>query len=130
MISIDTNIIIRFLTKDDKKQYELAYALLQTKDIYVSDTVILETEWVLRYAYEFSSEQICEALEFFLGLQNVKLTNPKMVFMAIKWCRKGLDFADAFHLALSQQSESFVTFDKKFIKKASSTESSVKVTLP
>lgn len=130
MISIDTNIIIRFLTKDDKKQYEAAYALILANDIHVSDTVILETEWVLRYAYEFSPKQICEGLESFLGLKNVKLTNAKVVFMAIQWCRKGLDFADAFHLALSQQAEGFVTFDKKFIKRASSTGSSVKVTLP
>ena len=37
---------------------------------------------------------------------------------AIDWCRNGMDFADAVHLAQSKDSEAFVTFDKKFIKSA------------
>ncbi|MBF0199160.1 MAG: type II toxin-antitoxin system VapC family toxin [Planctomycetes bacterium] len=130
MISIDTNVIVRFLTKDDEKQYKKAYTLIDSNDVYVPDTVILETEWVLRYAYEFSPKEICEGLEYFFGLKNVKLTNAQIVFTAITWCRKGMDFADAFHLALSQQFEAFATFDKKFIKKATLTETSTKVILP
>ncbi len=52
MIAVDTNIIIRFLTHDDTKQYKKAFSIFSTQDVFISDTVILETEWVLRYAYE------------------------------------------------------------------------------
>lgn len=52
MIAVDTNIVIRFLTRDDEQQYQQAYALFQHYQISIANTVFLETEWVLRYAYE------------------------------------------------------------------------------
>lgn len=61
MISVDTNIIVRFLTHDDDKQYKKAFKIFNSNEIFIADTVILETEWVLRYAYKFSSENICNA---------------------------------------------------------------------
>ena len=51
MIAIDANIIVRLLTKDDDKQYQKAYRLFEQHPIFISETVILETEWVLRFAY-------------------------------------------------------------------------------
>ncbi len=80
--------------------------------------MILETEWVLRYAYEFSCEDICDALAKLFGLSNVHLSNPSHVAQAIKWHRDGLDFSDALHLTQCQQYEKLYTFDKKFAAKA------------
>jgi len=53
MIAIDTNIIIRFLTHDNERQYKKAFSVFNSQEIFIPDTVILETEWVLRYAYSF-----------------------------------------------------------------------------
>ena len=53
MIAIDTNIVVRFLTQDDEQQYQKSLKLFQEQELFISDTVILETEWVLRFAYEF-----------------------------------------------------------------------------
>jgi len=53
MIAIDTNIVVRFLTHDDAVQYKKAYKLFNEHDVFIADTVILETEWVLRFAYNF-----------------------------------------------------------------------------
>ncbi len=50
MISVDTNIIVRLLTKDDVEQFQQSLKLFQEEDIFICDTVILETEWVLRFA--------------------------------------------------------------------------------
>ena len=44
MIAIDTNIIVRLLTKDDTDQYNKAYNLFNEHDVFIADTVILETE--------------------------------------------------------------------------------------
>lgn len=44
MIAIDTNIIVRFLTRDDEKQYKKAYTVFQQNEIFIPDTVVLETE--------------------------------------------------------------------------------------
>ena len=82
------------------------------------DSVVLETEWVLRYAYNFSIDEICSALKNLFGLPNVHLSNPVFITQAIEWHEQGLDFADALHLAQSQQSKQLVTFDKNYVKKA------------
>lgn len=52
------------------------------------------------------------------GLPNVYLTNPVLIAQVIEWHKNGLDFADAFHLANSQNCSQFYTFDEKFIKRA------------
>ncbi|PIE41756.1 MAG: PIN domain nuclease [Gammaproteobacteria bacterium] len=118
MVAIDTNIIIRLLTCDDKKQYSTSLKLFREEQIYIPDTVILETEWVLRFAYEFKPEEVCEALRKLFGLPNVYLANERLVAQAIDWHEKGLDFADSFHLALCQGIPTLKTFDEKFIKQS------------
>ena len=118
MVAVDTNIIIRFLTHDDPRQYKKAFSIFNTQDVFISDTVILETEWVLRYAYEFSTEDICNALVKLFGLSNVHLSNPTFIAQAIEWHRQGLDFSDALHLTQCQQYDRLYTFDKKFSSKA------------
>ena len=53
MISVDTNIVVRLLTQDDEVQYQKSLEIFQSPEIFIADTVILETEWVLRFAYKF-----------------------------------------------------------------------------
>ena len=118
MIAIDTNIVIRFLTYDDEGQYQKAYKLFNEHDVFIADTVILETEWVLRFAYNFDTKQIAGALTRLFGLPNVHINHPSLVAQAIAWHLQGLDFADAFHLANSWQCKTFFTFDKKMINAA------------
>ena len=118
MIAVDTNIIIRFLTHDDAEQYKKSFSIFNTRNVFISDTVILETEWVLRYAYEFSAADICNALVKLFGLSNVHLSNPTFIAQAIEWHRQGLDFSDALHLTQCQQHDKLYTFDKKFSSNA------------
>ncbi len=118
MIAVDTNIIIRFLTHDDEQQYKKAFSVFNLHEVFISDTVILETEWVLRYAYQFSADNICHALLNIFGLKNIHLFNPEAVAQAIKWHEQGLDFSDAMHLAQCQECEKLYTFDKSFSAKA------------
>ncbi|MDZ8185172.1 MAG: type II toxin-antitoxin system VapC family toxin [Nostoc sp. ChiSLP02] len=118
MIGVDTNIIVRFLTQDDELQFQKSREIFQSQDIFIADTVILETEWVLRFAYKFKLDDVCTALRNLFGLPNIYLTNPSLIFQVIQWYENGLDFADAFHLALSQQCSEFYTFDEKFAKRA------------
>jgi predicted nucleic-acid-binding protein len=118
MIAVDTNIVVRLLTQDDANQYQKAYTLFNQHDVFIADSVILETEWVLRFAYQFDAGRIADALAHLFGLPNVHVNQPSMLAQAITWHRQGLDFADAFHLASSQQCKTFFTFDKKMVKAA------------
>lgn len=118
MPAVDTNVVVRLLTRDDESQFQKSRALFATGDIFIPDTVVLESAWVLRFAYGLEAAAICEALERLFGLESVRLQNPAAVAQAIAWCEEGLDFADALHLALSQGQGSLRTFDRDFARKA------------
>ena len=119
MISVDTNVIIRLLTGDDQAQFKKAKTIFAENDVMITTTVIMECEWVLRYAYRFGRPEITNAFRSLFGLPNVSLQDPFVIDTAIEWHSKGMDFADAIHLAKSQDMEALITFDKKFIKSAS-----------
>ncbi len=118
MIAVDTNVIVRLLTRDDEQQYNKSLRLFQEQAIFIADTVILETEWVLRFAYQFKPNENCRALSKLFGLPNVQLENVSLMAQVLQWHEQGLDFADAFHLAKSQSCPTLYTFDNKFVKKA------------
>ena len=118
MIAVDTNVIVRLLTRDDEEQFQKVLALFSKQDIFIPTTVILETEWVLRYAYNFAPAAICDGFTKTFGLPNVKIERPEAIAQAIDFARQGLDFADALHLAQSQECSQFTTFDTAFIKRA------------
>ena len=118
MIAVDTNLLVRVLTGDDPAQARRAVKILESDQILIPKTVILETEWVLRYAYEIETSRIIEGLKKLLGLPNLSVEDPDTVTQAISWFEDGLDFADALHLASSKRADKFVTFDRAFAKKA------------
>lgn len=118
IIAIDTNILVRLITQDDEVQYQQSLRLFENHDIFITDTVILETEWVLRFAYKFKPLEINQAFKKVFGLPNVYLTDEKLILQVIEWHEKGIDFADAFHLVSSSHCLEFYTFDEKLIKKS------------
>ena len=129
MLAVDTNIIVRYLTGDHPEQFAKARALFDGEDIFVCTTVLLETGWVLGRGYGFSRERIIAALTAFAGLPRVTLEAPALAAQALDWMAKGMDFADALHLAKAEGCEAFVSFDQHFAAVANSI-SEVKVRAP
>jgi predicted nucleic-acid-binding protein len=131
VITIDTNVIVRFLTRDDEAQYQKAYQIFAASNpIFIPKTVILETEWVLRFSYKLSSERIVFALSNLLGLENIISENKKLIIIALQWHEQGMDFADALHLSFSLHTQAFLSFDKKMIKKSADLNIDIQVTEP
>lgn len=118
MVAIDTNILVRLLTGDNATQFKASLKLFSNEEIFIADTVILETEWVLRAAFDLDRMSICEAFKRVFGLPNVNISNGQVLSQAISWHEAGMDFADALHLSLSQDHDVMKTFDSDFIKKA------------
>ena len=118
MIAVDTNLVVRLLTKDDPGQAKRAAKIIESDDIFIPKTVMLETEWVLRHAYGIDKIAISEGFQKMMGLSNVRVEDQQSVIQAVSWYESGLDFADALHLSSSTRADGFVTFDKDFIKKA------------
>jgi predicted nucleic acid-binding protein len=118
MLAIDTNLIIRYLTRDHRAQTRAAQALIDGNDVFVCNTVFMETEWVLRSVYGFAPERIASALIAFAGLPRVTLESPVALAKALGWMTRGVDFADALHLATARDCDAFVSFDQAFAKAA------------
>ncbi len=118
MIAIDTNLLVRILTNDDPIQARRAVKILQSDDVFIPKTVILETQWVLHHAYAIKKADIIAGFQKLLGLSNIFPENSETVTQAISWYEQGLDFADALHLASSKGSDKFATFDAAFARKA------------
>jgi predicted nucleic-acid-binding protein len=129
MLAVDTNVIVRYLTRDEAEQFAKASALIRGEDVYICSTVLLETEWVLRRVYRFGRDRVGAALAAFAGLPRVTLEDPASAAKALDWMRRGMDFADALHLAKAQGCESFVSFDRRFAAVANAL-SDVKVRAP
>ena len=120
MVAVDTNVLVRLLTQDDAAQHKASRNLFATQEVFIADSVILETEWVLRAAYELPPVAVCDALRRVFGLSNVSLSNAQRIAQVIAWHEEGLDFADAFHLASCQDHDALKTFDAVFVKRAKS----------
>jgi predicted nucleic-acid-binding protein len=118
VIAIDTNVVVRFLTRDDPVQAARARALIETGSVLVLQTVILETAWVLRTKYRFDRAAIATGLRQLLGLPGVAVEDPGTVAQALDLHDQGFDFADALHLASSRRAEAFATFDHALRRRA------------
>jgi len=118
MLSVDTNVLVRFLTADDAEQFASAEALIAQNDIHVTTTAMLETEWVLRSRYELTPAEIIEALSSLARLPRLTFERRDVVHKALDWARRGLELADALHLAASDSCEAFVSFDRQLLRRA------------
>jgi len=118
MLAVDTNVVVRYLVKDDDAQSARARDIVQNAPIFISPTVILECDWVLRSLYGFSRRQALGALEAFFGTPNVNVGEAAAVKRALRLAELGLDFADALQLALAEYCEAFVTFDRRLARRA------------
>ena len=126
MLGIDTNVLVRYLTGDHPEQAAKARALLMKNDIFVSTTVLLECEWVLRRLYDFTNAETIAALRAVAGLPNIMVENAPLLTEALDRAETGMDFADALHLGAAGHCTSFLTFDRKFIKTAAGQTPEVK----
>ena len=113
MTALDTNVIVRVVTKDDPDQLAMAVKVMKEDRLWVCKTVLLETVWVLAHTYRLSREAIKETLRKLLGYPNLQVEDRPAVLQALSWYDDGMDFADALHLASSRDAETFTTFDRK-----------------
>jgi predicted nucleic-acid-binding protein len=118
VIELDTNVVVRFLVNDDRAQARRARALIESHETFVAASVLLEAEWVLRAAYGLGRVEVGRLLRGLLGLEKLVTEDPQRIARALDWHARGLDFADALHLASSAGAERFATFDEKLVKSA------------
>jgi predicted nucleic-acid-binding protein len=122
MRALDTNVLARFFIDDADdtqvaRQRPAAIAALAER-CFVSVTVLLELEWVMRGFYELPPKDVSRVLRALASIEHVTLEDRAAVLVAIDVLDKGLDFADALHLARSSRAAGFATFDQRLAKRA------------
>ena len=130
MIAVDTNVVVRLLTGDDPAQFARVHKLFETETIFLPKTVALETEWVLRSLYGLPAQDIVGALSALVALPQVHSEDASAIAEALELSRRGLDFADALHIASSRMAERFATFDRTLIRRARASVTHVVVASP
>lgn len=119
MVAVDTNVLIRIITKDHAAQAARASRLFEREQVWVAKTVLLEMDWVLRSLYGFATADVGDAFRKLAGLPNVHLEDAPAVAQALAWLEAGIDFADGLHLASRGEAKWFATFDERFVKRTS-----------
>lgn len=123
MISLDTNVVVRLLVRDDAAQTAKARALVERaldggKRLYVSDITACELVSVLSFGYRFGRRAVAEALGLLLGAQDLVLGSRDLVREALGRYAAGRgDFAD-YLIAIKGRAagcESTATFDGKLL---------------
>lgn len=127
--TVDTNILVRLLVRDDSAQWATAARLAAKHRIVVVPTVLLETAWVLRSRFQFSREQMVMLFRQLATTQDVVLVERENVLKAIDAFSKGMDFADAMRLYLMNAGGTFITFDRDLVRFANTYLNSVSVEL-
>jgi predicted nucleic-acid-binding protein len=109
---------VRTPVDDDPAQAEQAQQVFEQGDILLLNSVVLESEWVLRSLYRLPRARIASILRGLVGLPGVTLENAALVARALAWFEAGLDFADAMHLAATPADGDFITFDRALARRA------------
>jgi predicted nucleic-acid-binding protein len=122
MAALDTNILVRWLTNDDTRQCAIVArlfdaAIKQGERLFVTVTVLLELEWVLRARYHFDRQQVTMALNALLDVTELEFQTEPALEQAL-WLFKQTgprDFADCLHIALVSQTGQgpFLSFDEQ-----------------
>jgi predicted nucleic-acid-binding protein len=116
LIALDTNVLARYLLKDDAAQHLRAVAILAGEDeIWVPITVVLELAWVLKVQGR-SKADVVKGLRGVMSIDEVSVQHAELVRVALAWAESGMDIADALHLALSGMADRMVSFDSDLIK--------------
>ena len=124
MLGIDSNVLVRFLVRDDESQYEKARRLIRReviagRRVFVSQLVLLETEWVLRSRYGMRKVQITGAISGLLDATDIQFENEPAIEQALfTWKDSTADFADCLIAAQNKRlgCSATATFDAKAAK--------------
>ncbi len=117
MIGIDTNVLVRIITRDDEKQSQIAldYVSNNSTPFVINHIVICELVWVLESAYKYDKKQIIKALECILKVKQFFILEKNSVRSALKlYAETMIDFSDALIGYVNKEAscEFTITFDK------------------
>ena len=124
MPSIDTNVLVRLLMRDDEAQHARAQRLVRDslatgEGVFVPVTVALELEWVLRSRFALDKRAVLRTFSQLLSTVELRFEAAAAVEWALRQYKDAAtDFSDCLHAALAGQAgeKPLWTFDKAAAK--------------
>jgi|ERR1035438_1908222 predicted nucleic-acid-binding protein len=124
MLGIDTNVLVRYLVRDDQRQFEKARRLItrqatKGEPVLVSLLVLLETEWVLRSRYDLAKAEIYSAFSALLDAADIAFEDEASIEGALySWSNSAAGFTDSLIEARNRRlgCDGTATFDGKALK--------------
>ena len=118
MISLDTNLLVRFFVRDDPAQTKLVEDLVDglspERPAFLCREVLVELVWVLGRVYRLDRGRIADLLFELATLEDVRIEAESDTLHALGSYRAGADFADLMILAASGRAEAeLFTLDRK-----------------
>lgn len=104
MRAIDTNVLVRLITRDHPKQTEAAEQFV-AKGAWVSQLVLAECVWVLEAVYKLDSKQVGETVEMLLTHRDLTLQDADAVSLALVSFRRkpALGFSDCLIVEIARR---------------------------
>ena len=124
MPALDTNVLVRYVVRDDSGQFAAARRLIEAcvaegRSLFVPVTVALEMEWVLRAGFGFAKDDVLHVLSGLFSAAELTFESERALEVALQLYREGsADFADCLHIALAAEAgeQPVWTFDKRAAK--------------
>ncbi len=121
-IFLDTNIWVRYLIKDEPKQFEAVKNLLASVEQgifqpYTSSIVLLELSYVLKSIYKFTFDEVLDALEAVTGTREIAIFETTDSALALTYFRSTkIKFTDCLLASQIRKDILLVTFDEELRK--------------
>jgi predicted nucleic-acid-binding protein len=118
VIGLDTNVLVRYLTRDDENQWQQSTRIIEGGELcFISNIVVCEVIWVLRSkSYQFTREEISNTLKMMLQCPVFEWENRSVIYQVLQRFQRGkADFSDYLIGAIAIQSgcNITVTYDQK-----------------
>jgi predicted nucleic-acid-binding protein len=119
MKAIDTNVLIRLLTRDDEAQAQIAYRYVKHhQPVLLNPLVVCETLWVLSKLYKQTKAEVASTLTQLLLSEAFEMVDADLLWQALQDYQKHpADFSDILiGLGNQKQQALTATFDKQAAK--------------
>lgn len=121
MIGLDTNVLVRYLTRDDESQFRAVMKLLSRKEatFFVPDQVLVELDWVLSRLYGWTCHEIVDSFSRLLTVHNLEFVDEGRLRNALRAVRQGADLSDELIVVDCRERgcRELATFDTALVKR-------------
>ncbi len=118
MLTVDTNILLRYALNDHPKLSALAREIIEENTCFAPLLAVAEMGFVLGSVYEASPKETVAYVKQLMQQRNLRFEHESRILQALIGVEAGVDWFDALLWAAAPTQHEFATLDRKFANKA------------